>query len=250
MPYERPVVLSIAGYDPSGGAGVLADIKAFEQHRCLGMAAVTAWTVQTEDKFFQWTPMTAEQILSQVEPLLEQYAIQWVKIGLCPGPELLLTLLRRLKERFPQLRIIWDPVLSASAGFSFVTAIQESLLATIAAHIYLVTPNVPEAMLLSGAADEMKAGEGLARYTNVLLKGGHSESVRGTDRLWTEGRQVALPPGTRIVYNKHGSGCILSAAITANLAHGLTLEHACREGKKYVEQVLRSNTQLLAYHVA
>lgn len=248
MSYERPVVLSIAGYDPSGGAGVLADVKTFEQHRCLGMAAVTAWTVQTEDAFLHWSPMSLETIIAQVKPLLERYRIPAIKVGLCPGPEQLTGLLHWLKANVPETKIVWDPVLSASAGYTFV-AQQVEAMAEVLQHVDLITPNVPEALRLSGAITEEEAASTLARYTNVLLKGGHSTEAPGTDRLWVAGARTDIPPSGKQVYAKHGSGCILSAAIAANLALGLTLEQACREGKKYTEQVLRSNTQLLAYHV-
>lgn len=248
MSYERPVVLSIAGYDPSGGAGVLADVKTFEQHRCLGMAAVTAWTVQTEDTFLHWSPMSLETIIAQIKPLLERYPIPAIKIGLCPGPEQLTGLLRWLKANALQTKIVWDPVLSASAGYAFV-AHQAEAMAEIMQYVDLTTPNVPEALRLSGVATEEEAAVILARYTNVLLKGGHSTEAPGTDRLWSAGVRTDIPSTGAQVYAKHGSGCILSAAIAANLALGLTLAQACREGKQYTEQVLRSNTQLLAYHV-
>ncbi|WP_118949688.1 hydroxymethylpyrimidine/phosphomethylpyrimidine kinase [Taibaiella helva] len=248
MSYERPVVLSIAGYDPCGGAGVLADVKTFEQHHCLGMAAVTAWTVQTEEAFLHWCPVGTEQVLAQVQPLLERYPIEWIKIGLCPGPEGLLALLQGLKRLSPGVKVIWDPVLSATAGYAFVAEVREPFLAAILEQVYLVTPNVPEALLLSRCADDEAAALTLSRYTRVLLKGGHSESTPGMDRLWIAGARRDIPPTGKQVYAKHGSGCILSAAITANLAHGLILEAACVKGKQYVEQVLRSNTQLLAYH--
>ena len=249
MPYERPVVLSIAGYDPSGGAGVLADIKTFEQCHCLGMAAVTALTVQTEDTFYQLEPFGVERIIAQVKPLLERYPVQWIKIGLFPQPEQLLILLTWLKEQKPDLCIVWDPVLSASAGYSLTDGIGQELLSEIGKHIYLVTPNVPEAKALAGIAHEQAAAAWLAQYSNVLLKGGHATTAPGTDYLYHAGSIIEIPPGIAEVWPKHGSGCILSAAITATLARGNSLEQSCRTAKQYIEQVLRSNTQLLAYHV-
>jgi hydroxymethylpyrimidine/phosphomethylpyrimidine kinase len=249
MSYERPVVLSIAGYDPSGGAGVLADIKTFEQLQCLGMAAVTAWTVQTEDSFCHLEPMATAQIRAQVTPLLDRYPIRWIKLGLFSQAEDLLVLLRWLKEQDPDLRIIWDPVLSASAGYSFAHGIGREVIPEIAKHIYLITPNVPEAKSLTGLHDEQEAAVWLAEYSNVLLKGGHSTVAPGTDYLYYAGGIMQICPSAAEAWPKHGSGCILSAAVTALLAKGKGLEQACIEAKQYIEQVLRSNTQLLAYHV-
>ncbi|MES2485794.1 MAG: bifunctional hydroxymethylpyrimidine kinase/phosphomethylpyrimidine kinase, partial [Bacteroidota bacterium] len=93
MEYNRPALLSIAGFDPSGGAGVLADVKTFEQHRCLGFAAVTALTVQTENAFHKtvWQPL--QMIIDQIEPLINTYKIEVIKIGIVESPEVLLSLL-------------------------------------------------------------------------------------------------------------------------------------------------------------
>lgn len=249
MSYERPVVLSVAGYDPSGGAGVLADIKTFEQHHCLGMAAVTAWTVQTEDSFSRLEPLGTEQIMAQLEPLLRRYPVSCLKVGLFPDAAQLLHLLQWLKAACPEVRIVWDPVLSASAGYTFTGGIGKELLQQLLQHIYLLTPNVTEARSLADTGNELDAAALLSEHCMVLLKGGHSAAAPGTDYLYGKGSRVALPPAVSGVWPKHGSGCILSAAITAQLALGAAPEQACRLGKQYIEQILNSNPQLLAYHV-
>lgn len=249
MSYERPVVLSVAGYDPSGGAGVLADVKTFEQHRCLGMAVITAWTVQTEDRFSRLEPFGTEQIMAQLEPLLCRYPVSYLKVGLFPDAGQLLLLLQWLKILNPEIRIVWDPVLSASAGYAFAGGIDKELLQQLLRHIYLLTPNVAEARSLADTGSELDAAARLSEHCMVLLKGGHSAAAPGTDYLYSKGNRVALPPAVSGAWPKHGSGCILSAAITAQLALGAAPEQACRLGKQYIEQVLNSNPQLLAYHV-
>ncbi len=248
MSYERPVVLSIAGYDPSGGAGVLADVKTFEQFHCLGMAAVTAWTTQTEDAFYSLEPLDAVQIVAQVKPLLERYPISWIKIGLFPRAEELLVLLQWLKAQSENLRIVWDPVLAASTGYSFTSDLGQTLLQEILKHIYLVTPNLQEAKIMTGLPDEQQAAAWLAQYCRVLLKGGHSTTAPGVDYLYQNDLMIPILPDELEVWAKHGSGCILSAALVAALAKGCLLDEACRTAKQYIQQVLHSNTQLLAYH--
>jgi hydroxymethylpyrimidine/phosphomethylpyrimidine kinase len=248
MHYERPVVLSIAGFDPCAGAGVLADIKTLEQQNCLGMAVLTANTVQTEDLFVSVTWYSIAEITAQLAPLFDRYEIAVVKIGIIEDHLVLQALVRWLKEKKAALKIIWDPVIAASAGFKLSKAVDAIILQDILQAVYLVTPNVPEARLLTGREHEEEAATWLSRYSNVLLKGGHAADNLGMDHLYTGKAKISFPPGNKMYYPKHGSGCILSAAIAAGLAKGDTLEQACRTGKNYIEQTLGSNPYLLAYH--
>lgn len=249
MHYERPIVMSIAGFDPSGGAGMLADIKTFEQHQCLGMGVVTAWTVQTEHTFQKVEWLSLEKIKEQAKLLLDVYAVAVIKIGIVESLKALLALVVWLKEQVSNICIIWDTVLSASTGFLLTDARNTDLLKSVLNHVFLITPNVQEARLLSGMDDEEAAAKQLAHNCNVLLKGGHSEAFLGTDRLFTAQKETQLLPSKENLYPKHGSGCILSAAITANLAKGVSLASACEKAKAYIETILGSNQNLLAYHV-
>ncbi len=251
MSYNRPIVLSIAGFDPSGGAGVLADVKTLEQHHCLGMAVISANTIQTEDSFLEthWTPI--EDIKNQTLPLLLRYNIDVVKIGMIQNLTVLNELTQCLKQYSQSIKIIWDTVLSASAGFSFIEKTDTEQLITILQNIYLITPNYNEIKILANNDDDVaEAQKQLAQYTNVLLKGGHNPNLKGTDiLLTTENKKTIIAPNdTNIIYAKHGSGCVLSAAIAANIAKGNVLEASCVLAKKYIETILNSNPNLLAYH--
>lgn len=247
LTYERPFVLSIAGFDPSGGAGVLADIKTFEMNKCMGLAVLTANTIQTEHMFLSTSWQTIEQIKAQALPLIEAYTIDVVKIGIMESLDTLHDLVWWLKEKNKAVQIIWDPVISSSTGHSFLTEINRRKLSEILSHITLVTPNVPEVKILAGMEDEHQAASWLAGQTNVLLKGGHSKAL-GTDRLWVNGQCITLKAGAGHYQPKHGSGCILSSAIAAQLASGQTLHQSCITAKKYIESILSSNKNLLAYH--
>lgn len=248
MHYNRPVVVSIAGFDPSGGAGVLADVKTLEQLHCLGMAALTATTIQTEDLFVAVTWQSIDIIKAQLQPLLDRYEVQVVKIGIIEDYKVLHELVYWLLANNKQLRIVWDPVIAASAGFRLVRQLDRELLQDLLKHIYLLTPNITEARILAGREDEQEAAAWLAQQTNVLLKGGHAASNLGTDHLYINGQVISLLPDSSACYPKHGSGCILSAAIAGELAKGKPVEAACRSAKKYIEQILSSNPFLLAYH--
>ncbi|PSK87993.1 hydroxymethylpyrimidine/phosphomethylpyrimidine kinase [Taibaiella chishuiensis] len=249
MAYDRPAVLSIAGLDPSGGAGLLADIKTFEQHRCLGFGVATAITAQTEDRFFGIEWLSPALIWMQCQPLLDRYPVAVVKIGITESLPVLLDLVDRLQGIRDKVQIIWDPVIRASAGFRFMDPADKTMLVRILQGLSLLTPNTQEASLLSGLEDTGEAALWLAQYCPVLLKGGHA-AERGVDYLFEKGQRTAIDPGQEVLPPKHGSGCVLSSAIAAGLARGHTLPEACRMAKTYTETILNSNDQLLAYHDA
>lgn len=249
MNYNRPIVISIAGFDPSGGAGVLADVKTFEQHNCLGMAVVSALTVQTENQFISVEWLSAEKIVEQLKPLLEYYDCPVVKIGIIENIDTLTQVVNFLCTQNNNIKIVWDTVLAASSGFSLIDHVNAKELKELLMHLYLITPNTNEALRLTGMGDESDAAKFLSNYCYVLLKGGHSILQKGVDKLFYEDQLIEFKPSSDLFYEKHGSGCILSSAIASNLALGHDLETACLQGKQYIEKVLNSNSKLLAYHV-
>lgn len=255
MSYNRPIVLSIAGFDPCGGAGVLADIKTIEQHQCLGMAINTSITNQVEDHFISVNWFSAEEIIEHIKTLTSKYKIDFVKIGIIENLTTLHTVVHFLKEQNKNSTIVWDTVLSASSGFHLMEATDKRKLEEVLKHVFLITPNTNEAKKLSGINDETEAANYLSSYCHVLLKGGHSEKNKGVDYLFQNKNKsnvtLSVVEGNKnILSPKHGSGCILSSSITANLALGNNLEVACRKSKQYIETILNSNPNLLAYHVA
>lgn len=270
MTYNRPIVLSIAGFDPCGGAGVLADVKTFEQHRCLGMAINTGITTQVEDVFYKVEWVSAEEIINNIKILNQKYQIDFVKIGIIENLDVLLEVVLFLKALNPNITIVWDTVLSASTGFNFINNLEQQKLISVLKLVELITPNSNEIKLLRSIEDEQKGAKCLSQYCTVLLKGGHSKENVGVDFLFTKntivqflpsdtersrsvnnlGFDFAQPSNKNIKYPKHGSGCILSSAIVSNLALGNDLETSCRKAKHYIETILSSNPNLLAYHVS
>src|ERR1035437_1980671 len=117
MRKERPCVLSIAGFDPSGGAGVLADIKTFEQHKVLGMGVVTGLTFQNDSEFDGVKWVEIDDILKQIEILPKKFKFEFVKIGMIKDVQTLETIISNLKSKIQNPKLIWDPILKASAGF-------------------------------------------------------------------------------------------------------------------------------------
>jgi hydroxymethylpyrimidine/phosphomethylpyrimidine kinase len=254
MSANRPFVLTIAGFDPSAGAGVLADVKTFEQHRVYGFAINTGNTIQTENEFFemQWTDLAF--VLKSLKKLFDNYTIKAVKIGIVPSLEYLKQIVFTIKKLSPETKIVWDTVLKSTTEFDFLTIENRNELTEILNQIDLITPNFneiktifPNFTPLSCFINSLSFIRGEVNCS-VLLKGGHNPDEMGVDYLYTENEVHQLLPKTGECYEKHGSGCVLSAAITANLALEQNLKTACEQAKIYTENYLQSNTTKLGFH--
>lgn len=246
MPKKRPFCLTIAGFDPSGGAGVLADIKTFEQFRTQGLAVQTANTVQTDSVFqsCNWTPK--ETILQQLDILLSAYPVRHVKIGLIENDEVLLEVLSKIRANASQTMIIWDPVLSATAGGSWNEERFREKLPEILSHLDIITPNIPEYGKLFG---ESEPEANAVKYgVSIYLKGGHSKEKKGKDIFYSGDKTFPINPKNSEAAEKHGTGCVLSAALTACFANGYPTVKSLLKSKSYVESLMASNSSGLGYH--
>lgn len=249
MSKNRPIVLTIAGFDPSGGAGVLADTKTFEQHKVYGFAINTANTIQTENEFhkIEWTPI--DFVLESIASLLGSYVINVVKIGIVPSLDYLSQIVFCLKKHYPFIKIIWDPVLKSSTEFEFLSLKNQANFIDILQQIVLTTPNYDE---IKHFNREEKNAQKIAKfysdYCSILLKGGHNSNEIGVDYLYCQNTIHKYSPKNNDCFEKHGSGCVLSAAITANLALGQNLKTACKNAKTYTENYLLSNSSKLGFH--
>lgn len=248
MSANRPIALSIAGFDPSGGAGVLADVKTFEQHQVTGFGILTANTLQTEDRFIeiQWTDLSF--VISSIETFFERYKISTVKIGIVPSLNYLNHILSAIKRISPSTLIVWDPVLKSSTQFEFMSIKDRLELNQTLSKIDLITPNYNEIEILFPGFIINQLEFQNKFPTNILLKGGHNPSATGTDRLFLKDEIIELLPSDKKCFAKHGSGCVLSAAIAANLARNQSLEEACRNAKNYIEKYLNSTPTLIGHH--
>lgn len=249
-------LLSIAGSDPSGGAGVQADLKTFSALGCYGMAALTALTAQNTQGVSAIVVLEPDFVAAQIDAIFRDMAVDAVKIGMVANAALVDVVADRLTHWRPR-HIVVDPVLAATSGHSLgaddvVGAIIEKLfpLAT------LVTPNLPETARLAGLSQpgslaEMKVAAALLRARGahaVLIKGGHGDDTFATDLLvGVEGEQAFSTP--RIdTKNTHGTGCTLSSAIAARLAQGRSLADAVSDAKDYLTDALRAAHALRGGH--
>ncbi|WP_343588722.1 hydroxymethylpyrimidine/phosphomethylpyrimidine kinase [Flavobacterium sp.] len=244
MSENRPFVLTIAGLDPSGGAGILADIKTFEQHKVTGFAISTANTIQTENQFYeiQWTDLSF--VIRSIETLFLNYKISVVKIGIVSSLPDLNRIVSTIKMLSSSTKIVWDPVLKSTTKFEFMNIEDRLDLNKILSKIDLITPNYHEAEILF---PDFPSNEN--RFsTNILLKGGHNKKALGKDLLFLKKEAFELLPSEKKCFEKHGSGCVLSSAIASNLALNQTLKEACESAKIYIENYLSSTSTLIGYH--
>ncbi|RED25489.1 hydroxymethylpyrimidine/phosphomethylpyrimidine kinase [Flavobacterium cutihirudinis] len=248
MSADRPIVLSVAGLDPCGGAGVLADIKTFEQHQVTGFAISTANTIQTENKFYEieWTNLSF--VIRSIETMFLSYKISVVKIGIVPSVHYLNRILSTIKLLSPSTKVVWDPVLKSTSEFEFIKIEDYPVLDKILSKIDLITPNYNEIEILFPCFFINKLWQQNKIPTSILLKGGHNISESGTDRLFLKNEVIDLLPSEKNCFEKHGSGCVLSSAIASNLALDQTLHEACLNAKTYIEKYLSSTSTLIGYH--
>jgi len=246
LPNTRPFVLTFAGHDPSAGAGLTADLKTFEQNEVYGLSICTALTVQTDIKFEKTDWVDLSLLVDQALAVINRFPLKAIKVGLIENLEVLEFI---TSPMFREFVIVFDPILKASTGFQFHDDLDLKKLYDYLKHVNLITPNREEILQLVPNATIEEATKLLSQYCAVLLKGGHHETRLGEDELWQNGVKIATFEAKQLSKSgKHGSGCVLSAAIAANLAKGQDLVAACRMAKKYTERFLNSNDSLLGYH--
>ena len=236
--------LTIAGSDSSGGAGIQADIKTMTANGVFAMSAVTALTAQNTTGVTGIMEVSPEFLKEQIDCIFTDIRPDAVKIGMVSSAELIRAIAEKLKE-YQAENIVVDPVMVATSGAKLISddaigTLKEALLPMAD----ILTPNIPEAEVLSGMdvkteEDMVKAAEKISRTYRcaVLLKGGHQLNdandllCRGEDHRWFYGKRIDNP-------NTHGTGCTLSSAIASNLAKGFGMETAVERAKAYISGAL------------
>jgi hydroxymethylpyrimidine/phosphomethylpyrimidine kinase len=242
-----PDVLICAGLDPSGGAGLIADVRVVSELGGRPVGVVTALTVQSTTAVLASEPVSAELVREQLELLLSDIEVRAVKIGMIGASTVAESI--GVALALTGAPVVWDPVMHPSRGeVTFADNLFGHAVIALAPHLTLLTPNAGELTFLAGkpihgVADARAAGQALAAKLQcaVLVKGGHLGGDESIDVLCFAGRveELRLPriPGGEHV---HGTGCALSSAIAAHLAHGLALVDACRAAKAYVAAKIAS----------
>ena len=248
-----PNVLSIAGSDPSGGAGIQADLKTFAALGCYGMAAMTALTAQNTQGVEGVFDVPADFVRAQLTAIFEDIDVAAVKIGMLAQPEIIHQIADTLEKYTPRY-IVLDPVMVATSGDPLISSEAIEVLKTRLVPLAdVVTPNIPEAQRLSRKAvlDMEVAAKGLLDLGcgSVLLKGGHLEEEQARDVLAMAGGAMHEFSSPRIdTPNTHGTGCTLSSAIAVYLAKGADIPMACEKAKVYLSAALELSDSLQVGH--
>ncbi|MHA3787630.1 bifunctional hydroxymethylpyrimidine kinase/phosphomethylpyrimidine kinase [Flavobacterium hauense] len=244
--YKYPVVLTIAGTDPTGGAGIQADLKTFAALGCYGMSVITALVAQNTCGVRSIHSVPSEFVKAQLEAVLEDIQPDAIKIGMVHSVELV-NVIAEVLGNYPQIPVVFDPVMIATSGHRLI---EEDTVAAIAEKLFplakVITPNMDEAALLAGipvkTVEDMY--EAAARIMSLgceslLLKGGHLQSQKLTSMLVNAADLVKEYYSDKIeTINMHGSGCTLSSAIAAYLARGLELKDAVTKAQEYVHDAI------------
>lgn len=247
-----PVCLTIAGHDPSGGAGIIADIKTFTAFGCFATAAITSLTFQNTTGVFGAVNQTAESVRGQVEPVIQDFQIASVKTGMLPTGEVIEETARLVKENdLPNFVV--DPVVRSTSGFDLINdAALQVLIEKLFPLALVVTPNIAEAERISGVKIDSfeRMREAAAKIyelgaKNVLVKSGHLIHEGKTRDLLFDGESFEVFSGVYIETNAtHGTGCTLASAIAANLARGEDLITAISIAKNFVTEAIRRAPRL------
>ncbi len=263
------VCLTIAGLDPSGGAGIVADIETFTAFGCYATCAITSLTFQNTIGVFGAVHQTAETVRRQITPILQDFNVAALKTGMLPTRAIIEETTRIIKENDLN-NVVVDPVVRSTSGYDLIDdEALRSLIENLFPLAEIVTPNLPEAeriarMKIESEADIEKAARIMQSFgaKNVLIKGGHfysqqsevssepslAKSRKARDFLFS-GDELQIYEAEYIETTAtHGTGCTLSAAITANLALGKTLPEAVEIAKRYVTEAIRTAPLLGSGH--
>jgi len=232
---HRPIVLSFSGHDPSGGAGIQADIETLVSHQCHSVSVITALTEQDTHNVKRLIPQSSENIISQAQTLLDDMEIDAFKIGLIGQHETALAIYSILRQ-YPQIPVVLDPVLAAGGGADLTN---DRLIATLVDLLLpcttVLTPNSEEARKLANLDDLQECGLSLleAGCGYVLITGTHETTPSVQNQLFHDGRNWETYTWERLPGSYHGSGCTLATSIAALIAHGLSPIQAVMEAQEY-----------------
>lgn len=242
--------LTIAGSDSGGGAGIQADLKTFSAHGVYGMSAITAITAQNTLEVRSVQNIDLNIIKDQIAAVFDDIEVHAVKIGMLSSPDIVMTVANSLQKYKPK-HVVLDPVMISKGGHHLLEErAVDALLSQLVPLASLITPNIPEAEVLSTISinNEDDMYEACRRIyacgaRSVLLKGGHSKGdpndlyFDGDDFHWFTGKRLATK-------NVHGTGCTLSSAIAANLAKGKPILDAIKDGKDYITNAIKFSLKI------
>jgi hydroxymethylpyrimidine/phosphomethylpyrimidine kinase len=243
-------ILTIAGSDPSGGAGIQADLKTMCALGVYGMSAITAVTVQNTQAVYDAQEISGPIVAGQIEAVFSDIRVDAVKVGMVSNAEIIRAI-RDTLAIFQARNVVVDPVMVSKSGFNLLREEAVEAVKELVGIADIVTPNIPEAEILAGhqittVAEIEAAAHEIAALgaKSVLIKGGHRFGADAEDLLFTEGQFVRFPAKRIDTKNTHGTGCTLSSAIASRLGLGDTVTEAVTFAKAYITQAIQDSYQL------
>ena len=248
---ETKICVTIAGVDPSGGAGIIADIKTFSAFGCFGASVITSITFQNTQGVFGAEHQTAESVRKQFEPIVDDFNVSAVKTGMLPNREIIEETARIIKENAIE-NVVVDPVVRSTSGFDLIDdEALCSLIKTFFPISKVVTPNIPEAERISQiqirTINDLHKTAKIMRdmgAESILIKGGHftkseDKNAKSRDYLFVENKLEIFEKEFIKTSSTHGTGCVLASAITANLALEQDLIKSIEISKDFVHKAIK-----------
>lgn len=251
--YRYISTLTIAGFDPSGGAGIQADIKTMSALGCFATSVLTALPVQNTMGVRAIYPIPYQAVKEQIEIILEDIFPDALKIGMVHTSELVTTIVKTL-SKYPKIPIVFDPVMVATSGHRLI---EDETIQSIVSKLFpiadIITPNLDEAGILAKmnietVEDMYLAGKKIKKLgaKNILLKGGHLKAAQLTSLFFSEDDEIhEFHFEKYLTTNTHGSGCSLSSAIASYLAQGKSILEAVTLGQNYVKEAIYHGKDVL-----
>ena len=240
-------VLTIAGSDSGGGAGIQADLKTFMAFSVYGMSAITAVTAQNTRGVHRIFPMPPDMVAEQIRSVMTDIGVDAVKIGMLFSADIIKVVATELRHMALPVPVVIDPVMRAKNGDALLQPVaEETFLTQLLPLATVVTPNLPEASALLGI--EINSRESMIKAAKmladsgpgaVLIKGGHLQDDLAADLLWMQGHYEWFEAPRIMTPHTHGTGCTVSSAIAAQLARGQELRQAVQGAKHYVTEAIR-----------
>ena len=239
----RPVVLCFSGLDPSGGAGLQADIESITALNAHAAVVCTALTIQDSQQVYGFETVDTDLLYQQAQKVLADLPVKAIKCGML-GSHQTVEVVKRICQQYPHIPLVLDPVLAANSGGSLTLDGFIDTLKTLFAFAHVITPNTLEAERLTDlltATNEAELIQALLKQgaQSVLLKGGHEQGQMLRNRLYQQGQLVQTSQWPRLAGEFHGSGCSLASAIAAGLAHGLSLPIAVTRAEVWLHHTLQ-----------
>lgn len=244
---SRPIVMTIAGHDPTGGAGIQADMEAINYTGCHPVSVISCLTIQNTKNIKSIQCVEPNFMLKQAKSVLADMPVSIIKLGLLGSIETI-NAVSQLLTKHPKIPVVFDPVLAAGGGTDLSTkeliaCIKKQLLPKIT----LLTPNIPEAIQLGIIEKNTKKNAIIFKHQackNILITGTHSNSSQVHNSLFCDGQELDKSSWRRLEHEYHGSGCTLASSIAGCLAQGFSMKYAVKRGQEFTWDSLRRAQKL------